>query len=302
MTTRIEFPTYEGAYTLRGSVYEPENARGKVPAVVLSGGLADSAERMAPMAEAFTAAGYGVLLYEHRNTGISGGEPRLEIDPVAQYRDMYMAVTFAQQVEGFDAGRIGLVGTSFSGAHVLSVAASDRRIKAVVSMIPWISGFDVVNHAGGAPALVGFGELVAGQWTKVLAGEPSDLVALGRRSDDPSPEFALFHNDTAMDYFEHGPAGRPPSWRNELTMRSLSHLLNYDVTPTARRISPTPLLMILALDDDTMPVDAALRYYADALEPKELVTVEGGHYGVYLPDGSLSQAVSASVDWLARVL
>ena len=301
MRTEIQFPSYEGQYELHGSLFLPDNATEPVPGIVLSGGLADSAERMVPMAEAFATEGFGVVLYEHRNTGISGGEPRQEIDPVAQYRDMLMAITFALHNDALDHQQINLVGTSFSGAHVLQVAAYDRRIKSVVSMIPWISGYDVVMHAGGAGALAGFGQLIAHQWENVLDGKPSDMATLGMRADDESGQFALFRSDVAMDYFENGPAGLPASWRNELTMRSLSHLLNYDVTATAKRISPTPLLMIVAPDDDTMPVHAALSYFADALEPKTLHLVSGGHYGLYQPDQTMPAAVDAAVSWLKRL-
>ena len=118
---QIEFPTHDGRFTLRGSVHRPSGVGASVPAVVMSGGFADSVERMVPTAEAFARAGLRVLVYEHRNTGISDGEPRLEIDPIAQVRDMGMAVTFAQTVAGFDANRISLFGTSFSGGHVLAV-------------------------------------------------------------------------------------------------------------------------------------------------------------------------------------
>ena len=302
MISSIEFPSYDGLYTLRGRLYVPDNVPGPVPGIVLSGGLGDSADRMIPMAQALNGAGYGVLLYEHRNTGISDGEPRLEIDPVAQYRDMLVAVAFARRADALDEDRIALVGTSFSGAHVLSVAAFDRRIKAVVSMIPWISGYEVVMHAGGAGALAGFQQLIAHQWDNVLEGKPADLATLGLRVDAPSTEFALFRSDEAMDYFESGPDGRPDTWRNQITMRSLSHLLHYDVTLTAQRISPTPLLMIIAPDDDTMPVDAALRYYSQALEPKSLRLIKGGHYGLYQADKTMPAAIQATVSWLQEVM
>src|SRR5664280_1020647 len=58
-----------------------------------------------------------------RNFGASDGEPRQEIDLWAQV----------------DAGRIGIWGSSHSGGHVL-VAAIERRVKAVLSQVPLVSG------------------------------------------------------------------------------------------------------------------------------------------------------------------
>ena len=297
MARAVEFPSYDGRFTLRGWVYIPDDTPGPVPAVIASGGFADSVERMVPTAEALAQAGLGVLIYEHRNTGISDGEPRLEIDPVAQVRDMGMAITFAQTLPEFDRNRIGLFGTSFSGGHVLAVAADDKRVKAVVASNPWIAGHDVALTMGGAKALAQFQELISGERGKILAGQPGAVVALGMREDDPSQDFALFRDDDAMNYFEHGPTGLPASWKNAFTLRSLEYMVGYDVRPFAKRISPTPLLMLVALDDHTMPASLGLEFYAAALQPKELVTFKGGHYDAYLPDRAFPVVMDASKRW-----
>jgi fermentation-respiration switch protein FrsA (DUF1100 family) len=297
MKKKIEFPTYDGLYALSGTVYLPEGFTGPVPAIIVSGGMADSAERLEPTAEAFARQGFGVLLYEHRNHGPSGGEPRLEVDPVAQGRDMKMAITFAQTVKDFDPNRIGLWGSSFGGGNALDVAAYDKRIKAVVSQVPWISGYEIVIRTGGQPLMEAFQQIIEGEWRKVLAGEASPTVALGRTKDDPSTEFSLFRDDEAMNYFNNGPMGNPASWVNGITLRSLAYLLEYDISAHAKRISPTPLMMILASNDATMHVEPAFQFYQSALEPKELVTIACRHYEVYLPEGKFIQATEAAVRW-----
>jgi hypothetical protein len=48
-------------------------------------------------------------------------------------------------------------------------------------------------------------------------------------------------------------------------------------------VSPTPLLMIVALGDH-LTVAEALAAYERALEPKKLVTVAGGHVDAYVKD------------------
>jgi hypothetical protein len=45
-----------------------------------------------------------------------------------------------QSVEMFDADRIGVWGSSYSGAHVVVLGATDRRVKCVVAQVPLISG------------------------------------------------------------------------------------------------------------------------------------------------------------------
>ncbi|MNI87650.1 X-Pro dipeptidyl-peptidase (S15 family) [compost metagenome] len=93
-------------------------------------------------AEAFARAGLASIVYDHRNFGASDGLPRQEIDPILQIRGYRDAITYAQSLPQTDANRIGVWGSSYSGAHALVVAAQDRRVKAVVSQVPLISGHD----------------------------------------------------------------------------------------------------------------------------------------------------------------
>jgi hypothetical protein len=87
-------------------------------------------------AEMFAEAGVSALLYDHRNLGISGGEPRQEINPWVQSRGYRGAVTFAATIEGHDPERIGVWGDSYSAGQVFLVAACDTRIKVVVAQCP----------------------------------------------------------------------------------------------------------------------------------------------------------------------
>jgi dienelactone hydrolase len=58
------------------------------------------------------------------------------VDPLDQNRDIHNVLDFLMEEEVVDADRIGLWGTSFGGGHVLYVAGTDPRIKAVVSQVP----------------------------------------------------------------------------------------------------------------------------------------------------------------------
>jgi fermentation-respiration switch protein FrsA (DUF1100 family) len=46
-------------------------------------------------------------------------------------------------------------------------------------------------------------------------------------------------------------------------------------------ISPTPLLMTIAINDLVTPPRLALEEYSRALEPKQLSLLDGGHYDSY---------------------
>src|SRR5207245_7260751 len=83
-------------------------------------------------AEAFAAAGLAALVFDNRNFGASGGEPRQEIDPWQQVRDYRHAITWMSRQPRVDRARIGVWGSSYSGGHALLVGAVDRRVKCVV--------------------------------------------------------------------------------------------------------------------------------------------------------------------------
>lgn len=82
----VEFAS-EGA-TLRGRLYTPEGtAAPPHPLVVMApGSSATVCMAFDRHAEALTARGLAVLLYDHRNTGESGGEPRRELNAWVQAR------------------------------------------------------------------------------------------------------------------------------------------------------------------------------------------------------------------------
>ncbi|HEX7930845.1 MAG TPA: alpha/beta hydrolase [Sphingomicrobium sp.] len=281
---------------LRGWVITP-NSAGPHPTIVMTPGFSSSITRLENVAEAFAARGFGVLLYDQRTCGRSDGQPRQDIDPVAQDRDMQMALSFAQQHPALDGDRIGLWGSSFSGANVLVVAAMDRRVKAVVSQVPFISGYEQFVLGNGTEILAGVNRLLDEDRRTMLEGEEPGRVALVRMPTDPADHFVLFEDAADYDYLVGGPDGPAEGWVNSVTIRSTGRALAYDVRPFVPRISPTPLMMVVASDDQTTPPSLALDAYETALEPKKLLTITGGHYGVYWPHLSLDLVTNAAAEW-----
>ena len=84
-------------------------------------------------AEAFSSAGLAVLLYDHRNFGMSEGEPRQEINPWIQSRGYRDAMSFVEKLDRVDPERIALWGDSYTGGQVVVVGAVDQRVKTIVA-------------------------------------------------------------------------------------------------------------------------------------------------------------------------
>lgn len=68
-----------------------------------------------------------------------------------------------------------------------------------------------------------------------------------------------------------------------------------------KHISPTPLLMVVADNDQAAPTDLALKAYAKALEPKSLHIVRAGHFEVYAGN-KLQEVLEAETDFLRQHL
>jgi fermentation-respiration switch protein FrsA (DUF1100 family) len=91
-----------------------------------------------------------------------------------------------------------------------------------------------------------------------------------------------------------------PTWRNEVTVSSIDKFQSYAPEAFVARVSPTPLLMILADRDTLTPVDLALDSYRQALEPKRLHLLPGGHFCVY--EDQFDAASAAARDFLLEHL
>ena len=140
MRKDIEFTSEDGV-TLRGWLYLPDNTHGHVPTIVMAHGFSAVKENyLDKYAEVYSGAGLGAFVFDNRNFGASDGNPRQHIDPWRQVADYRDAITYASTLSEVDGDRIGIWGSSYSGAHVLVVGALDRRVKCVVAQVPLVSG------------------------------------------------------------------------------------------------------------------------------------------------------------------
>jgi cephalosporin-C deacetylase-like acetyl esterase len=243
-------------------------------------------------AEAFAKAGLACVVYDNRNFGASDGEPRQEIDPWQQVRDYSDAVTFAAGLRQTDASRIGVWGSSYSGAHVLVVAAIDRRVKCVVSQVPAISGSQGFRRFIRPDSMGALEAQFHADRTGRAAGEAPAMIPVV--AADPTAPSALPTSDS-YTWFTETAASRAPSWRNEVTLRTLEYGLGYEPGSYIGLISPTPLLLIVALKDHLAVSDLAIAAYERAYEPKKLVLLPGGHFDAYIAE--FDQSSGPAVEW-----
>ncbi|MBN3786590.1 alpha/beta hydrolase [Burkholderia sp. Ac-20353] len=284
---------------LRGWFYLPARPprAGRCPAIVMAHGYSAVKEQyLDRYAEVFASEGFAVLVYDHRNFGDSEGMPRQEVDPALQKRGYRDAISYVSTRPEVDAARIGIWGSSFSGGHVLEIAAIDRRVKCVVSQVPQISGYQSAlrrTRADHVPALLSRFETDRAR--RFAGGAPAMLPAT---SADPAEPCAMAGADSHG--FFAGTAAFAPNWRNEVTLRSAELSRENEPGMYIARISPTPLLMIVADADTLTATDLCLRAYEDALQPKQLAMISGGHFTPYVEHFETTSRCAA--EWFKRHL
>jgi uncharacterized protein len=283
---------------LRGWMYVPDRVSGPVPAIVMAHGFSAVKEMyLDRYAEVFSAARMAALVFDNRNFGASEGAPRQEIDPWQQVRDYRHAITWVSQQPGIDRGRIGVWGSSYSGGHALVLGAIDRRVKCVVAQVPLVSGSRnlkrLVRADMAAPMRAQFD---ADREARFGGAAPMMIPVV---SEDPLGPAALPTADS-WSWFTATGQSRAPSWRNEVTLRTVEMLGEYEPGSYIERISPTPLLMIIADGDHLAIADEAFAAYNRAREPKKLLVLKGGHFDAYVKDFEASS--SAACAWFATHL
>jgi hypothetical protein len=109
----------------------------------------------------------------------------------------------------------------------------------------------------------------------------------------------VFPGEDAIAFFRTA-AERAPSWRDEITLRSVEMAREYEPAVYISRISPTPLLVIAATEDSLTGTDLTLEAYERALQPKQLVLIPGGHFIPYV--AAFSASSGAARDWFCSHL
>ena len=286
MRENVRVTTGDGT-ELGGWWYPPSSGSTDAsPAIVLSHGFsAIRAMGLDGFAQVFASAGFGCLVYDHRNYGDSSGSPRHESDPWQQVHDMRDAITWLRQRDDVDGERIGLWGTSYAGGHVLTVGALDKRVKAVVSQVPLVRGYETFLAWVPEDRRERFIErLIADREARAAGADPQTV-----RAAVPGSETEEWVHAT-----DDG------TYANEVTIRSFEMLWEYEPEIFIDRISPTPLLMVIAAHDTQTPTPWQREAFEKAREPKRLVELDCRHYDPYV--SHLAAAADAAREWFVEHL
>jgi cephalosporin-C deacetylase-like acetyl esterase len=298
----VEFRS-EGT-TVRGWLYKPDGATGPLPTVVLAGGWCYVRELVMPYyAQAFVEAGMNALIFDYRNLGVSDGDVRQHLDPWAQIRDYQNALSYLETRDDVDADRLGAWGISYSGGHVIVLAATDPRVKAIVGQIPVVDGYRNMRRVHGT---LGYRKL----WAAILEDralrfqDPSKRLYLNHASAEPEQELSSWPFPETYYTFKALKESEAPLYQNTSTMESVDLLLNYDIIPFARRVYDTPSLVIVAEGDDLTLWDLEIEAYNTLPTAKKKLQVlpHTSHMTLYSDQAKLQVAAKSATAWFSEHL
>jgi hypothetical protein len=282
MSQEVFFPS--AGLKCAGDLYLPEGAQAgaNLPGIVIGHGFSFVKEGLVEQGKALAAAGFVTLAIDYRTFGRSEGEPRGQLFPLEEAEDYRNAISYLQARPEVDPDQIGIWGTSFAGGLVMYVGAVDRRVKAVVSQVPVVDGY---------------------QWQKLVASEGQfiellkavDEDRLRRHRGEASPRIPVsglpgdlcgMPADADAARFLGATKEILPTWEDTITLESVEKVLEWSPISFVDRIAPRPLLVVGTSGYDVIhPAWFVDQGYQRAKEPKKIVYLPYGQMDLYIEPG-----------------
>lgn len=292
-----------GGETCVGILSRPKNAKGDVPLVIMAGGWCYVKEVVMPYyAESFLEIGCATLRFDYRNFGESTGEPRQHIDPWGQIEDYRNAISFSESLKGIDQKRSGIWGISYSGGHVMVVAAIDPRPNFAISTVPVVDGFQTMRRCHGETRFAMLNKLIMEDRRKRQKGEkPGTMPMSSQKPNEELSSWPFPHVYTGFQGIKQKEAPRHEHWN---TIESVELLMNYKVAPFCERITETPVLVTLAAGDNITSMDLETAAFNAINNPnKEYAAVRGiDHMSIYTNVDHLRKVGAVQKEWLKKQL
>lgn len=269
----------------------PDGA-GPHPGVLLCQGLSGVKHLVLPeVAAGLTAAGIASLRFDYAGCGQSDGDPGW-IDPAARVEDARFGFAFLAAQDDIDIRRMGIYGHSYGGPVAITVAAAERRARAVVS---------VSGPGDGATML----RALRPSWdqaelTRRVEEERGRIATTGVTTDVDvteilpfSPAFLAAYERLKAEGGSSAMPAAPPRYR----LASIDLMTDLHPQDAARRLGACALLMVHGAEDDVAPPGTVESVYAAAPGPKRWVTIPGAGHNDLDAGPGLERAIDLAVAW-----
>lgn len=299
---------YSEGVRLAGDIFYPDDIDANQPraGIVLCHGYTGIKDLYLPdNAARLVDEGYVVMLFDYKGWGESDafpGEPgspeawgegrRNRLAPYSRVADVQAAITYLGAQPEVDDTRIGIYGTSYGGATVTWVAATDPRVQCTVSVVG-----------------IGHGERWMSrvrrpyEWLELLGRSKQDRI---RRAESGRSEYVP-RNEVLLpdpDSLRLATAARQQvkGAVSEIPLEYVDETVSFNPEWIVDRIAPRPILFITSDNDLLVLPEESEELYAKAKEPKKLVVLKGySHYEVYA-EPAFSEVMEPTVAWFRQWL
>ncbi len=230
-------------------------------------------------------AGFVTLAFDASFQGESGGEPRFLEDPGMRVEDFRCAADYLTTLDYVDENRIGVLGICGGGGYAANAAMTERRFKAVGTVVAANYGRVMREGDYTAGAAIRTLEAVAAQRTAQARGAEAKIIGYIPNSQEERIKAGMNDIDIieAVDYYKT-PRGASPNSPNRLRFDSLDKVIAFDAFHLADHLLTQPLMIIVG---DKVGAFGSYRdgyelFNKAASQNKHLHVVQGAsHYDLY---------------------
>lgn len=268
------------------------------PAIVVAHPISSCKEQTAAIyASKLAELGYVCLAFDASTQGASGGLGRFLEDPATRVEDFRCAADYLVTLPFVDENRIGVLGICGGGGYAVNAAMTERRFKAVGTVVGANYGRLCREGDLTANAAIQALEAISAQRTAEARGADTALTTYIPRSKEQLDAAGIEDVDVveAVDYYTT-PRGQKPGSPNKLNVVSTGAAFAFDAFHLAGKLLTQPLQIVVGGGEA-----GAFGSYRDGFElfnkaaskVKNILVVPGAtHYDLYDKPDCVDQAVA----------
>lgn len=295
-------------FNLAGHLYTPKGFTdaGAYPAIIYSPPF----NQIKEMAGAYygrmlAERGYVVLVFDHIGYGESEGDIKYFENPYTKVQTIWDAVSYMGTLPFVERDNMFGLGVCASGGYMVLAAVTDKRMRAIASVVGMLSNRASFFDAMDREAIYGLLSMQNAARQKAYETGVTDYVdGLGYEGVDPSTLESGTARAEGYDYYMTPRAGKETYPR--FSYMAPGYMIMSQILGDAQSYAAnlyTPFIGITGTNamgpSDTGPLTKA--FVEAASDPKEMVLIEGAtHVSLYDNEDHITQAVDAMDEFFKK--
>lgn len=284
--------------TVAGLLFLPENfdETKKYPAIVcIHPGSSCKEQTTSIYGQKLAENGFITLAFDATYQGESEGTPRFIESPAARVEDVRCAIDYLVTLDYVDEDKIGVLGICAGGGYAANAAMTERRIKAVGTVVGANIGRVQRESVDPIPTL----EAAAKQRTAEARGAEPMIAGWIPNSVEEREQAGITDIDVveAVEYYTTE-RGKQPGSPNKLKFTSMDQMLGFDAFHLADVLLTQPLQIVVGDKQGAFGSyrDGHELYEKAASKKKDILVLEGvSHYDLYDQPEPVAKAIAKLV-------